>query len=221
MEIFNASGLPAYTDMPPIACRAVSSHCASSPSIGRVDHVAGTDNCLATEAMSPGNSQHHMYFAPFASPPFDCGVDRLAIEVTASQVSSSIDIGLFDSAPGMSVDHDLTYPGKMLFTANIDTSSNGLKTADISPSVRLRPGRWYWVGLYASAQAAQPQLRASPVANGISLGLPPAANTLGRVVAINITTPGHVRWGDLPEITANVLAVTTAAMPLLRYRLCE
>lgn len=220
--VTNSLGVPAYRDVPPLVCRDVGAHCANT-SIGAVDHIVGADSCAAMTTLTPAGNQAFMYAVPFASPPFACGIDRLAFEVTTAQAGTQAFIGLFEDVNFnyFPIQGDALKPGRMLHDSGAiaTTAPAALKTSAVS-NVRLKPNRWYWLVYRVAVETTHATVRAvqANVASRM-LGVVAISSSTGASLVASAATVQHENWGNSPEITASNWSLHTLAFPVMRYRL--
>lgn len=217
--ITNSLGVPAYMDTPPVACRDFGGHCANT-SIGAVDYIAGADNCLAMGTLAPTAGAAVLYMVPFLSPPFACGIDRLAFEVTTAVAATQAYIGLFEDVDvASSCMGDALKPGRMLHDSGAiaTTAPAALKTSTVT-GVRLKPNRWYWLGYRVGIETTHATIRSIAAGGTRVFGLGATGSIFYGGLTCGNSVPGYENWGTSPELTTQVWG-NLAAVPVLRYRL--
>lgn len=220
-EILDQYGLPLVAT-PHVMSRVVGAHIDTSD-IGAVDYIAGAGNMLGLTTGTPTANLTFILGVPFVSPSFDCGIDRLAFEVTAGQAGTETYIGVFD---WHDADHPLDpyaslfgTPGKALHaSAVISTAANGLITE--ACSIRLKPNRPYWMCLTLVGHATPATFRYLQTGGVLSRGDSSVATTPSVWWSSGgSATNSQLRWGDFPHISGVNMSTSRLTLPVLRYRL--
>lgn len=130
-------------------------------------------------------------------------IDTIACEVTAAVAATTVRLGLYGSA-------STDMPGGLVLDAGtIDSSTTGIKTITLSPTLRIPAGLWW---LASVAQGGSPTLRT--IGNSAA---PPVAGTAGGggtglntyyVTGVTAALPASASWtasSGAPKVMVRVL----------------